>query len=153
MSKRRKRVEIEERLVAEYVASVHRDARTDIRCWLGALPAEAANAEAQGINPRIYEVTGKWADAIILYPERAVIIEGKLKLNASGLGQLILYNDLFKVTEKFREYWDKPLELVYLYAFPDHQIIPLAEARGIQCIRYCPEWAREAYLTRMRRAY
>lgn len=153
MALRRKRVELEGRLVSEWVASTHPRATVHLRTWLGPLPEESEALKAQGISPRMYEVLGKWADAVVLYPSRAIIVEGKLKLAPHALGQLLVYYELFGKTARFREWWERPREMICLYAIPDHSTLEALHARGIQSVQYAPPWAKRAYIERARRSY
>lgn len=150
---RRKRQELEERIVSEWVSSVHPNARAIFRAWIGPRVPESYQAEQEGFNPAIYDVLGKWIDCIVLYPDRALLIEGKFKLRPEALGQILIYNELFMKSPKYQEYWNKQKDLIVLYAYPDSHTIDALRARGIQTIRYCPQWAQEAYKTRLSRTY
>lgn len=151
MSRRRPREELELRLVSEWANSIHPKARKHFRAWLGELPPEAYEAELEGVNPATYQILGKWADLILIYPAHVIIVEAKFKLRADALGQILLYNDLFPKTPHFKEHWHKPRELIVVYAIPDNQVYDALRARGIFCHRYTPEWAQAAYTKRMRR--
>lgn len=130
------------------MASVHPRASHHIRVRVGRLPAQAAAAAAQGLNPLLYDGVRHWADAIATYPDRALVFEGKFKLRADALGQIIVNGDLFGITPEFKEWWNKPLERWVIYAFGDPETEEALSRRGIMQARYCPEWAREARMTR-----
>ena len=150
VTRRRKREELEARLVSEWVASLYPDAKVDQRVWLSPYNTDPAERGQGGFDEALYMVTGKWADAIIFLPSRTIIVEAKLKVNASALGQILLYHELFRKTPRFRDRWTKPIELAVVYAFPDAQVIQALRARGVLCYHYCPPWAKEAYLKRAR---
>lgn len=153
MAERKKRVEWEERLVAEWAAREHPDARVQLRVRVGELPPEAATVERMGISPYMYGVVRHWADAVIIYPDRVIVVEGKIKLSSMALGQIIVNTELFGSTPEFRDTWDRPREGILLYAFGDTQTERLAVAHGFTCEEFRPAWAKEAYINRMRRGH
>lgn len=153
MAKRRKREEIEARLVSEWVARTFKRAQVHIRPWLGELPPAALAAGLHGVNPAMYQVAGKWADAVVLTDDEAYIVEGKLKLNPGALGQVIVYRDMFRKTERYREWWDRPVVPAIVYAYGDATTEAACQARGVKLYRYQPPWVAEAYLKRAQRAY
>lgn len=151
MVERKKRVEYEERLVSEWAAEKHPDAKTHLRVRVGPLPPEAATLEKEGISPYMYGVVRHWADAVVIYPDHVIVVEGKLKLSSMALGQIIVNTEAFGETPEYRDRWDTPREGMLLYAYGDPRTQKAAEALGYRSERYCPTWAKKAYVDRMRK--
>lgn len=147
---RRPRIELEGRLCSEYLARHHREAQTMQRVRLGRLPVNHTQGGNNTDNPRIYYPLLKWADGLAIYPDRIVLIEAKLKLRPEAVGQILVYRDLIKETEALRDHWNKPLRCEIIYAVRDAPTERAARAFGIVPIKYCPTWARDAYLKRVR---
>jgi len=153
VGERRKRVEWEERLVSEWAAEKHPDARGHCRGRVGELPPEAAKGEKMGISPYMYGVVRHWADAVVIYDERVIVVEGKLKLSSMALGQIIVNTELFGKTPEFRDTWDTLREGILLYAYGDPETEETAIRMGFTCERYRPTWAKKAYVDRMRKGH
>lgn len=153
VGERRKRVEWEERLVSEWAAKVHPDARVHFRVRVGELPPEAAAVEKMGISPYMYGVVRHWADAVVIYEEEVIVVEGKLKLSSMALGQIIINTELFGKTPEFRDTWDTPRIGLLLYAYGDHETEAIAVRMGYMIERFRPPWAKKAYVDRMRKGH
>jgi len=153
VGERRKRVEWEERLVSEWAAEKHPLARVHFRVRVGELPPEAEKVEALGISPYMYGVVRHWADAVVIYDEKVIVVEGKLKLSSMALGQIIVNTELFGKTPEFRDRWDTPREGLLLYAYGDVETETAALGLGYEVERYRPTWAKKAYVDRMRKGH
>ncbi|MBA7571550.1 hypothetical protein ES708_13315 [subsurface metagenome] len=153
LAERRKRVEWEERLVSEWAAEVHQLARVHMRVRVGELPPEAEAVAKMGISPYMYGVVRHWADAVVIYPDRVIVVEGKIKLSSVALGQIIVNTDLYGSTPEFRDTWDTQREGLLLYAFGDEVTERIAKNMGYKTERFCPAWAKKAYVDRMRRGH
>jgi len=83
--------------------------RTNVR--LGAIDLEFF-PEAK--EPKMKELASIYlprADAVVILPEKVIIIEVMVRNEFWKLEQLAEYGRLFKITEEFREHWHKPIEL------------------------------------------
>ena len=149
MFPRRKREELEARLAAEWAQERHPEAQLEFRAWLGPLPTMLDGGLYQVYSPNLYQVLGKWADVIALYPDRAVLAEVKIKLRPEALGQLLVYRDLFNRTPRFSAWNKLPLECIVVYAVQDLAVVRQCALQGIECEHYAPAWAREAYYKRV----
>lgn len=137
-------------MVSEWVIQEHPEAKVKIRARLGPLPPGAQALIAEGLNPYIMSPVRHWADALILYPDRTLLVEGKLKWNPGGLGQLLVYEHEFDRSPEYQDRYDLPLHLVALYGFINPADIEILDNLSIQRVRYCPPWVQEAYLKRVR---
>ena len=124
-----------------------------LRVRVGELPPEASAVEELGISPYMYGVVRHWADAVVIYPEKVIVVEGKLKLSSMALGQIIVNTELFAKTPEFRDTWDTPREGLLLFAYGDPETEKAAVSMGFKVERYCPAWAKKAYVERMRRGH
>lgn len=149
----RPRIELEERLVSEYMVQHHAGARHMIRVRLGPLPPEAKEAITEGLPATMYGVTRHWADAVAIYPDRIVLIEAKIKLRADAVGQLLIYEQLLPNTPELMPYASRNHELEIIYVQGDPDVEAYCRQTHINCIRFAPEWAVQAYLARARRIY
>ena len=148
---RRPRVELEERLVTEYMATHHRGAHHMIRVRLGALPPEQRALTEMGFPHAIYGVVRHWADALAIYETTVHLIEAKIKLRADALGQILLYDRLFEETPELSEHAGKARVLEVIYVQGDPDVERLLKDNQVHPIRFAPTWAVEAYLRRARR--
>jgi len=150
---RRPRVELEERLVSEWVAATYPRARYRLRTRLGPLPELSEDLKALGISRNIYTVVRHWADCLIFLDDRTIIVEGKIKWKPEGLGQLITYRRMFYETPEYTDRWDLPVELVALYAYITTDNMELLKDFEITPVEYRPKWISDAYIERARRSY
>lgn len=113
------------------------------RVHLGPLPKKTL--------ARMYLVTQRWADAVIKNGDSIVLVEAKLRPTAAAVGQLLLYKDLFRQTDMFREFWGFPLKLVFLTTREDKDIKAQCDAHDIDYVVYRPKWVIDYLVKRFGR--
>lgn len=91
----------------------------------------------------LYKVAQRWVDAVFLENGSVYLVEAKISPDASAIGQLQLYRDLFPGTPEFSAYRDLPLKLVFLTTSNDEAIRRLCDAHEIEYVIYSPEWLKE----------
>ena len=96
----------EAKLVNAWLWKYHRDKLQWKRVRLGPLPSHSL--------AKMYMVTLRWADAVVVDKGTVYIIEAKLKPNAGAIGQLLQYQSLFKDTPEFSQIANYPVKLIYL---------------------------------------
>ena len=84
----------------------------------------------------IQRVLLRFADAIFVEENTVHIVETKISPSADAIGQLLLYERLFKETPEFILYRDLPIKKIMLTTREDPAIRKLAEDNGIQMIIY-----------------
>ena len=97
---------------------------------------------------------GASADAIVLLPDKVVIVEAMVRHEPGAGEDLLKYKMLFKETEEFREHWDKPIELVIVTPLDVSAYERFYREMGIKVVNYRPAWVIEylnTYPTRFRR--
>ena len=92
---------------------------------------------------RMYAVTLRWADAIVLHKGEVLIIESKLRADLGAVGQLLGYKELFRVTPEFSAYKDWPIRLQLLIPFTSLDLVELCSKNDIDYITYTYEEIEE----------
>jgi len=108
------------------------DVHYQTRVWLGPLPP--------GKEAREYMVIGRWADAIIFEPAKITIVEFKLEPDPKAIGQLDLYENLFKQTVRFQQYWDRPVMKMLVTTRVDDPLLELSQDHNIEYKVFRPDW-------------
>ena len=101
--------------------------RTDVqwrRVRLGVLPTKEL--------ARMYMTILRWVDAIYLKDGVVDIVEAKLRAEPGALGQLKLYDKLFKQTPEFDQYKEWHIQKVLLTAVMDLNMAELASDEDIE---------------------
>ena len=87
------------------------------------------------------------ADAVVILPDKVIIVEALVRPEWWKIEQLLEYERLFKHTPEFAEHWNKPIEKVLLTVDIDDFHRMIAEERGVRVVIYRPAWI-ESYLAR-----
>jgi len=87
------------------------------------------------------------ADAVVLLPDKVVIVEAVVRPEWWKLQQLKAYAKAFRSTPEFKEHWHKPIELVLLTTIDSPFHARMAAEEGIRYVLYRPAWL-ETYLSR-----
>ncbi len=81
---------------------------------------------------RIYSVVLRWADFIYLDGGFVNIVEAKIKPTPEAVGQLQMYETLFRQTPEFKAYRNWPIVLTLLTTMHDLQMVEFASSKGIK---------------------
>jgi hypothetical protein len=84
-----------------------------------------------------------WIDAVVITPKSLVLIEGKIRTPAEGLGQLLLYRELLPQTPELRPYAYLPVDMVLATPRPDPRVIGVAASLGIRVEVFAPQWVMD----------
>ena len=141
------------RMTTDYLIEKHPDAVHMTRVRLGPYPPQAEATAEEGISPRIYLPTLHWADGIALYPSRSVVLEVKVKLQSTALGQILTNLNLFPDTPEFRDRRHILLEGEAVYSYPDRETLSMLDRHGIRHVQYRPKYIEEYYMERIRQTY
>lgn len=101
--------------------------RTDTqwrRVRLGVLPTKEL--------ARIYMTLLRWVDAIYLKAGVVYIVEAKLRADPGALGQLDLYEKLFRQTPEFDQYKTWPIQKVLLTSVMDLNMAELCSEKDVE---------------------
>ncbi len=135
-------------MVAEYVTRTFPDAQAKrYQVRLGAAPLELQGAKLTDSEAGALRVWSRWADAIVEYQDRVILIEAKIRPKMGPLEALLLYRVLLPSTPGL-ELGDRKVELRYVYAVEDPVLNMIARELGIAVDHYEPAWLRD-YLSLM----
>ena len=140
---RRKWEPREMRLCSEYCATFHHRGVILTRVRLGPYPAELLKYVSAEEEARMITVWRRWADALVIYPDRVVLIECAIRPNPGKISQLLLYKELFYKTPELEYLKDRRLELELVYAIEDPATVLLAQKHGIRAVYFKPAWVEE----------
>ena len=130
-------------MASEFIAEYFPGIPSLTRVHLG-VPAPATQFE--GLTPEeisLRRVYNRWADAIVLAPDRVIIVECKIRPRLGPLEGLELYGRLFKTDPQFATYRNRPIEKWFVYAVEDPILNMFARERGIKTVNYVPKWLPE----------
>lgn len=130
----------EQRLVAEFIARFYPKDESRTHFPLGSAPPRFKGMYKSDADRRLTGVFRRWADALVLMPDRIVLIEGKILPQPGVISQLNLYAELIPKTVELREHKDKPIDKVLVCAIEDRLISELARREGIQVRIFHPAW-------------
>ena len=94
-------------------------------------------------DERLVGVFRRWADALVILPDRLLLIEGKILPQPGVISQLKLYAELIPKTPELAEHKHKPIEMVLVCAIEDPLISELARREGITVRIFHPAWVDE----------
>ena len=139
----RKYRNVHETYLAEYLGVTYPPGtwRTNVR--LGKVRAP----ETERLSPQerrlLLGAFGASADAIVLLPDKVVIIEAMVRHEPGAGEDLLKYRMLFRETEEFKEYWDKPIDMVLLTPLDVTAYERFYREMGIRVEVYRPAWILE----------
>ena len=117
-------------LVNRYLWMNHRIDLQWRRVRLGVLPMKDL--------ARAYLVILRWADAIVVHDGKILIIEAKLRPEPGAIGQLEMYERLFRATPEFYTYQNWPVQLVLLTPVMDIQLVDFCASKNIMYVLFDP---------------
>ena len=130
----------EAKFVNEYMYMTFGDSFYWTRVHLGALPLKDL--------ARMYQVKQHWADAVAIRDGTVFIIEAKLANESAGIGQLDLYEMLFRQTPRFKDAWNYKVVKRLLVVRMIPELKELAKAHNIEYVVYAPDWVVKEVIKR-----
>jgi len=113
------------------------------RMRLGGVSVEDAAALPENVSTRVYTVTQRYADAILIYDDHVEIWEAKLIRPLAAITQLQLYERLFRRTLEFAAYADAEIDLHLLTPIRDPDLEDICDENEILIHYWEPEWVSE----------
>lgn len=140
---RKKREEVEQRYLAEWVAKNFPGAqKVFYQKALGDLPHRLAMHSE--VDARWYLRYAKRADAVVITPEEVVVVETETRRPIIGLSELLVYQQLLPHTPDLKPYLlDRRVRLILVSPLPDADVIRECQRHGIEYAIYFPEWIEE----------
>jgi len=131
------------RMVSEFLAKYYPDYPYKMRVRLGSIHPDLAPEQLSDAEKRLVGVTRRWADCIVVMPDRLVLIEVAIRPSPGDISQLELYELLVPHTPELAEYASLPIEKLLVYAIEDPLVVAMARDRGIKAIYFKPDWVDE----------
>jgi len=148
------RREIEPRWVSQYVAETWPDAQVRMRCPLGPIPKDVEQAYGLERGLRIFRPWRPEVDALVVLPDRLVLVEGKVFRPMDGIAKLPVYKGLVPDTPELKPLLPRPVDMQLLVVRPLPWVKAAADRAGITLVDYAPDWVvrvweeRDRYWTR-----
>jgi len=133
----------ETRYMQEYILEHLKPDQVFFRMRLGGVSDEQAEALPAGVSDRIYMVTQRYADAILIYDSHIEIWEAKLIRPLSAVVQLQLYERLFRKTPEFAAYQYETVGLHLVTPIRDPDLEEICSQARIQTHYWETEWVAE----------
>jgi len=84
-----------------------------------------------------------WIDAVVILSDRMVLLEGKIRKPAEGLGQLLMYKALLPETPELSPYVRLPVEMILVTPRPDPRVIGVAASLGVKVEIWTKPWVQD----------
>lgn len=133
----------EMRMVAEYLAQNYPRDQYITRVRLGKIQPRINGQFISDEEALMMGSWRRWADALVIKPDRLILIEAAIRPNPGDISQLELYKRLLPHTPELAEHAEKPIDMVLLYSLHDPLLEQLALERGIKILYYRPQWVDE----------
>lgn len=146
MSLRRPYQQRERRYIVDYVRTRYPDAYAIFNQRLGGMPAKLEGVDIGNISSNIYKVFNRYVDALVIQPDKVLLIEAKILADLGAVSQLEYYAALVGQTPDLARYSALPLELHIVTASADPSFVAFAASKNITIDIYRPPYAVE-YLT------
>ncbi|MEM0010358.1 MAG: hypothetical protein QXW39_07415 [Candidatus Bathyarchaeia archaeon] len=143
MSLRKKREEVEQKYLGEYIAKTFKDVqKVMFQVPLG--DVHHRYAAQFKLSPEWYARYAKRCDAVVITPTTVHLIETETRRPVTGLSELLVYKALLPHTPELKPYLigrEVKLHLVTWYA--DDDVMIEAKKNNIDYVIYYPEWLKE----------
>ena len=130
-------------MLSEWLSETYQGYEYRTRVRLGRIQPRVESPGLTDEERRMIGVHRRWADAVVLMPDRVVLVEAKIRPQHGVISQLELYARLLPHTPELGRHASLPIEMVLLYAIEDELINVLAREKGIRCVFYEPAWLPE----------
>ena len=130
----------EMRMVSEFLAANYAGCQCMTRVRLGSIHPELKADSLSDSEKSMVGLFRRWADAIVIMPDRLVLIEAAIRPQPGDISQLQLYARLIPTTPELSAYKDLPIEKVLVYALEDPVLRTLATESSIRYIYFHPDW-------------
>jgi len=139
---RRKRREWEAEYVSEYCSQQLKPSWVKYHFRLGTWPQPHTAADLSDEERAMLKVRMRWADAVAGFPDKILVIEGKLRPSEylKGLGELQLYKHLVPHTPELSEFKDRRAAGRLVVSLPDPSVELLARQQGLEFDVYQPSF-------------
>lgn len=141
---RAKRREWEAEYVSEYTREVFKGVPVIFHMKLGTWPTPLTAEELSAEEQAMLRVRMRWADALVIQPDRLIVIEGKLRPSEflKGYGELKLYVHLVPHTPELERFKDRKVTGRLVTTIPDPTVEYLCRKENLEYDVFQPTfWA------------
>lgn len=133
----------EQRFVGEWVSRTFGDVeyRTNVR--VGRVQPRAADGTYTAEEERLLGVWRRFVDAIVILPDRLLLVEAGMREDPGKLSQLKLYERLLPQTPELQEHLHLRVQKIILYCIQDTAVDALAIEEDVTPILYVPTFFDE----------
>lgn len=85
----------------------------------------------------------RYADALVIRAADIILIEAKVEADPGVVSTLQLYGALLPLTPELREFKDRRLRMMLLWAIDDPVLSAIAKRAGIEVVVWCPQWVKD----------
>ncbi len=133
----------EMRMLSEFIAREYPTDRVLINQRLGVV---SPSIEVEGLSPEEVRALGvfrRYADAIVIQPDRLIIIEAEIRPSPGVVSQLDLYERLLPTTPELADQRGKRIQKMILWVIPDPVLETIAREHDIVVRQYIPAWIND----------
>lgn len=135
-------------MISEFCAMEFPDCPVRLRVRVGPI---LTALDASQLTERELRMSGtwrRWADAVVIQPDRLIVIEAAIRPNVGKISQLEYYLRLVPSTPELVEFRDRPLQGMLLFSIQDPLLEQLGREKSFMVRYYRPPWVDE-YLTQI----
>ncbi|MBA7521433.1 hypothetical protein ES705_13540 [subsurface metagenome] len=137
----KKRIQWKRRFVREYLQAVHSGDTCYGNVALGSIPAELQPGSLTEPELRMIQaVRCPRVDAVVLKPDRAIIVKAGVVADYRDIVFLPFHTRLFQYTRQLVDYWDLPVELRYVCSIDNEAMRIIAQIYNVNIVHFRPEW-------------
>jgi len=139
---RPRRREWEAEYVSEYCAQTFPRVPIIFHCRLGTWPTPLSAPELEPEEQAMLRVRMRWADAVVILPDKLTVIEGKLRASEflKGLGELQVYTHLVRHTPEFDQFKERRVVGRLLIPLEDPVVSLVARQQNLDVAVYKPSF-------------
>lgn len=134
-------------LCSQYVAENYPTARTYIQQYLGPWNHGPNGEVLTEAEQRSIGTGRRRADAVLVLPDKIVLLECYIHVQLGKLSQLMTYMQLLPLTPELKEFAHLPVEGKLVGAQRDPVLDQMAAKFGVEVIIFQPKWAKEYLAT------
>jgi len=139
------------RMIGEWVSQTFPDVPWQTNVRLGSLTPRNEQGRFTQEELHLLGVWRRRVDAIVVLPDRLLLVEAVLRSQPGKLSTLQLYEALARQTPELAQYQHLPVQKVLLYCIEDPTLTVLAQQQGILCIQFVPSFFDEWFAKLARR--
>jgi hypothetical protein len=139
----RKSRQVETRLIAEYLKKHYSKLPFIMKQPLGSVSEELLKTKGYKYALGVTRPFRPEVDAVVIFPDRLVIIEAKVWSIINGLAKLPLYKSLVPVTPELKQYMPREVLMELVVGWTNPNLERMAREMGVKVRLYCPDWLKE----------